>query len=375
MNGRLRPTWAEVDLGVVRANTTALRAACATAEVMAVVKADAYGHGAVEVSRATLDAGAAYLGVALVEEGVELREAGIEAPIVVLSEPPPDAAAEVVAHRLTPVVYRPSGVEAIAAAARKADLPRPFPVHLKVDTGMHRVGCTPGDAAVLAEKIAGTGSLRLEGFCTHFALADEPDEPYTGRQIAAFDQARESLSRRGLNPPVVHAANSAAIIAFPAAHYDLVRAGITVYGLPPSPAFDGALDIHPALSLRSRVVHVQDLDAGDRVSYGLRYALARRARVATVPVGYADGVPRSLAAAGGEVLVRGRRYPIAGTVTMDHIMLDAGDAEIAVGDDVVLLGRQEGEQVTATEWADRTGTIAYEIVSRIGSRVPRVFTS
>jgi len=372
VNRRLRPTWAEVDLGAIRANTATLRAACPGSVVMAVVKADAYGHGAVPVARSVVEAGATSLGVVLVEEGVELREAGIDVPIVVLSEPAPEAAAEVVARRLTPVVYSPTGVETIAAAVREAGAARTFPVHLKVDTGMHRAGCTPADAAAIAEKIAGTGALRLEGFCTHFALADEPDEPFTGQQIAAFEQALESLSRRGLNPPVVHAANSAAIVAFPRAHYDTVRAGISIYGLPPSPAFQGALDVRPALSLRSRVVHVQELEAGERVSYGLRYALARRGRVATLPVGYADGVPRNLAAGGGEVLLRGRRHPIAGTVTMDHVMFDAGDVDVAVGDEVVLIGRQEADEITATEWAERTGTIGYEIVCRIGSRVPRV---
>ncbi len=372
MSGRLRPTWAEVDLGAVRANVTTLRAACGSSEVMAVVKADAYGHGAVPVARAVVEAGAAWLGVALVEEGIELREAGVEAPIVVLSEPPLEAAVEIVDHRLTPVVYSPAAIETIAAAARLASPPRPFPVHLKIDTGMHRAGCSPADAAAIAEKVVGTGALRLEGCCTHFAMADEPDEPATGQQIAAFEQALESLSLRGLNPPVVHAANSAAIVAFPKAHFGAVRAGITVYGLPPSPPFDGALDLRPAMSLRSRVVHVQELDAGERVSYGLRYALARRSRIVTVPVGYADGVPRSLSAGGGEVLLRGRRHPIAGTVTMDHLMVDAGDTEVTVGDEVVLLGRQGGGEITATEWAERTGTIGYEIVCRIGSRVPRV---
>lgn len=371
MTGHLRPTRAEVDLGAVRANVTTLRATAGPAAVMAVVKADAYGHGAVPVARAAVEAGAAWLGVALVEEGVELREAGLEAPVVVLSEPPPDAVGEVVAHRLTPVVYSPAGIEAVAAEVRRAGVPHPFPVHLKVDTGMHRVGCPPADAAAVAEKIAGTGSLRLEGCCTHFALADEPDEPFTGEQITTFDQTLEALTRRGLNPPVVHAANSAALISFPRARYDLVRTGITVYGLAPSPAFDGVLDLRPAMSLRSRVVHVQELDAGERVSYGLRYALTRRGRVATVPVGYADGVPRNLGERGGEVLLGGRRCPIGGTVTMDHLMVDAGDAEVAVGDEVVLIGRQGDQEITAAEWARLTGTISYEIVCRIGARVPR----
>jgi alanine racemase len=368
-----RPVWAEVDLGAIRHNVHALRAAVAPSRVLAVVKADGYGHGALPAARAALDAGAASLGVALVEEGVALREGGIDAPVLVLSEPVPDAAACVVSHRLTPVVYTPGGVEALAKAVAERGRTEPLPVHLKVDTGMHRVGAATRDAVALAQQVSDHAELRLEGVCTHFAVADEPDDPYTNEQLARFDAALAELRALGIDPPVVHTANTAGALAFPRSRRDLVRAGIGVYGVPPAPALAGIVDLHPALVVKARVSHVKSLRAGSRVSYGLRYALPSDARIATVPIGYGDGVPRNLGHVGGEVLVHGRRCPIAGTVTMDQLMVDAGDLPVEPGDEVVLIGTQGRETITATEWAARLGTIAYEIVCGIGPRVPREY--
>lgn len=366
-----RPTWCDVDLGAIRANVGALLDAARPAALMTVVKADGYGHGAVPVAHAALDAGATWLGVALVEEGAELRSAGIDAPVMLLSEPPVAAAAEVVALRLTPIVYSAPGIEALAKAVAADAGDHPLPVHLKVDTGMHRVGCLPADAVARAEAIAARDELRLEGVCTHLAVADEPDNPYTAEQIARFERALADLDAAGLRPPLVHAANSAGLLAFPEARYDLARAGIATYGTPPSPALAGRVPLRPALSFRSHVTHVKELPAGSRLSYGLRYSMDRPGRVATVPVGYADGVPRGLAAAGGDVLVGGRRRRLAGTVTMDQLMVDVGDDEVDVGDEVVLIGRQGDDEVTAAEWGELMGTIAYEIVCGIGPRVPR----
>lgn len=366
-----RPAWVEVDLDAIRANVVTLRALVPPAELMAVVKADAYGHGAVPVARAALDAGAAWLGVALVEEGAELREAGIDAPVLVLSEPVPEAAEAVVARRLTPVVYTYAGVEQLAKAVARVGRDQPLGVHLKVDTGMHRVGCPPAEALALAEAITSRRELRLEGVCTHFAVADEPHDPYTREQLAAFEALLAELARAGTSVGLRHAANSAALVTLPASRLDLVRSGIAVYGVPPAPELADAVVLHPALSLKARVSHVMTLPAGERLSYGLRYRLPRASRIVTVPVGYADGVPRNLAEAGAEVLIGGKRHPIAGTVTMDQLMVDVGDAPVAVGDEVVLLGRQAAEAVTAIEWAERLGTIAYEIVCGIGPRVPR----
>ena len=369
-----RPVWAEVDLDAVRANVRTLAHFAAPAALMAVVKADGYGHGAVPVARAALDAGASWLGVALVEEGAELRAAGIDAPILVLSEPPPAAAAAVVGLGLTPVAYTPVGIEALAKAVAHADTADPLPVHLKVDTGMHRVGCMADDALALAESIAGRDELRLEGVLTHFAVADEPDNPYTAQQLDRFDGVLGDLRDAGVAFDMVHAANSAALLAFgDRARFDLVRCGIAVYGVPPAPALAGRVPLRPAMALKARVSHVKTLAAGARLSYGLRYTMPHDGSVATVPAGYADGVPRALSATGGEVVVRGRRHPIAGTVTMDQFMVDVGDAPVEVGDEVVLLGRDGDAEVTADEWADRLGTINYEIVCGIGRRVPRTY--
>jgi alanine racemase len=255
-----------------------------------------------------------------------------------------------------------------------ADGGAPLAVHLKVDTGMHRVGCAPDDARALADSIAARDELRLEGVMTHLAVADEPADPYTGEQLDRFDAVLADLRAAGVRPDLVHAANSAGLLVHgDRARYDLVRAGIAVYGVPPAPGLAGRVPLRPALALKARVAHVKELDAGARLSYGLRYTMPRAGSVATVPVGYADGVPRNLAHAGGEVLLGGARRPIAGTVTMDQLMVDAGDAAVAVGDEVVLLGRQGEHEVTADEWAERLGTIAYEIVCGIGRRVPRTY--
>jgi len=364
-----RPAWVDVDLDAVRANARALADLAAPAALLATVKADAYGHGAVPVARAALEAGATWLGVAFVEEGIELRDAGIDAPVLLLSEPPPAAAPTVVAQRLTPIVYTASGIDALGAAAAAAGVR--LPVHLKVDTGMHRVGCTPDDAVALAKGVDAHAGLVLEGMATHLAVADEADRAYTEAQLDAFDRVLVAVTETVGRPPVVHAANSAGALAYPHARYDLVRVGITLYGIAPSPVVAGAVPLLPALSLHARVAYVKELPAGARVSYGLRYTLDRPSRIATVPVGYADGVPRGLGSTGGEVLVGGRRRPIAGTVTMDQLLVDVGDDEVQVGDDVVLLGTQGDLTIDADEWATRLDTIPYEVVTRLGGRLPR----
>ena len=366
-----RPAWGEVDLDAVRANVRTLARRAAPAQLLAVVKADAYGHGAVPVARAALEAGASWLGVALVEEGAALRRAGIDQPILVLSEPPPEAAGAVVAGRLTPVVYTEVGIEALAKAVAEAPPDQPLPVHLKVDTGMHRVGCRPEDAIALADALGARPELVLEGICTHFAVADEPHRPETLTQLREFNALLDALDARGTRPPIVHAANSAALLAFPESRFDLVRVGIALYGVAPAPRLAESIPLEPVLSLRARVTYVKTLPVGTGLSYGLRYTLERTSRVATVPVGYADGVPRNLGIRGGDVLIGGRRHPIAGAVTMDQLMVDVGDAPVEVGDEVVLLGAQGEDQIKAAEWAERLGTIAYEIVTGIGPRVPR----
>jgi alanine racemase len=365
--------WSEVDLDAVRANVTALARHVAPAEVLAVVKANGYGHGAAPVARAALDAGAAWLGVARVEEGVQLRGHGIDAPVLLLSEPPVSAAEAVVTHSITPVVYTEPGIDALARAVAAFGGRDQLAVHLKVDTGMHRVGCDADDALALVGRIASSPELTLAGVCTHLAVADDPADPYTRAQLERFDAVLDALRSRGIDPGIVHAANSAAAIACPDARRDLVRVGIAVYGVAPSATFDAVVALRPALSLHARVMMVRELAAGERLSYGLRYTLPHATRIATISAGYADGVPRNLGLVGGEVIVGGRRCRIAGVVTMDQLMVDIGDAEVEVGEEVVLIGSQGDAEVTATDWAERLDTIAYEIVTGIGARVPRTY--
>ncbi len=371
-----RPTWAEIDLGAIEHNVATLRAIAEPAALMAVVKANGYGHGTVPVAEAALGAGATWLGVARVEEGAELRAAGIDAPVMLLSEPPTAVADEVVAARLTPLVGESTSLGPLAAAAARAGTT--LSVHLKVDTGMHRVGCAPGETTALARVVRDRAELSLDGIATHLAVADAPGDPFTGEQLRLFALVLDELVAAGLRPPIVHAANSAGLMAHADARFDLARVGIAVYGQPPSTAVPGIERLRPALTWRAQVTAVHDLAAGERVSYGRHYALPRAGRVLTLPVGYGDGVPRRLGLVGGEVVVHGRRRPVAGAVTMDQLMVDAGDLPVSVGDEVTLLGEQAGPDgetasVTATEWADRLDTINYEIVTGIRSRVPRVY--
>jgi alanine racemase len=364
---RFRPTFVEVDLDAVRHNVRLLKPQ--RAELLAVVKADGYGHGDAPVARAALEAGATRIGVALVEEGLGLRERGVAAPVLVLSEFPHGSEKEALAAGLTPTVYTPEGLARLSEGAGAVG--RPVGVHLKLDTGMHRVGLwPPQEAPAFARRILDAG-LGLEGLWTHFA-ASESDEAGTREQLARLLAAREALEAAGIAPSMLHAANSAATILYPEAHLDLVRPGAAVYGVDPGGGLGPRAGLRPALSWRSAVTMVKRLPAGERLSYGWRYTLDRESTVATVPVGYEDGYPRAL---GGraEVLIRGRRHRVAGTVTMDQLLVDCGDAEIAPGDEVVLLGAQGAERITAEDLAAHLGTIGYEIVTAISERVPREY--
>jgi alanine racemase len=357
----------EVDLAAVRCNVAALLAAASPAAVCAVVKADGYGHGDVPVAEAALEAGATSLAVALVAEGAGLREADLEAPILLLSEPSPDEAPELVRWGLTPTIYRHSFLEAVIAAA-----PPGYPVQVKVDTGMHRVGAPAELAMGLARRIVASG-LRLEGVWTHFAVAEE-DASFTAGQLAGLASVIGGLAAEGIHPMTAHASNTAGTLAFPQARLDMVRTGLGIYGLRPAPGLAPQVPLSPAMRIVSRVSYIQRLPAGARPSYGRRRPLASEATVVTVPIGYADGVPRRLGETGGEVLIGGRRMPFAGTITMDQILVDVGDHPVQVGDEVVLIGRQGDEEITADEWARRLGTISYEIVCGFGPRLPRRYS-
>jgi alanine racemase len=379
--GHSRPAWAEIDVEAITHNARVLSQLVRPAQLCAVVKANGYGHGAAAVARAALAGGAIGLAVALVDEGVELRRRGVRGPILLLSECGADAVDAVMAHSLTPTLYTTGGVELFSQAARR--LGQRKAVHVKVDTGMHRVGAPIADAPAILRAVADDPLLVFEGLWTHLAVADgesADDRDFTLGQLASFDAVLRDLDGAHALPTLVHAANTAGAIAYPTARYNMVRCGIGLYGCLPGPAVTAALaaagaagaTLRPALSLRARVVSVRTLEEGARPSYGRLRPLARRSVVATVPLGYADGVPRALFAKGYSVLIGGRRRPLAGMVTMDQIVVDCGDdTSVRPGDEVVLLGRQGDEEITADEWADLLGTISYEVLCGIGPRVPR----
>jgi alanine racemase len=379
---QFRPTTAWIDLDAVRHNVAAFVEHVAPSAVCAVVKADGYGHGAIECARAAVDGGATMLAVALVEEGVTLREAEIDTPILVLSEFPLGAEVAVVEYNLTPTVYSFDRIGALHAVVTKPELA----VHLKIDTGMNRVGAQPGEALALARAIDASTVLRLGGTFTHLAVADtvdwnHPNHPYTYEQLETFDNVLAQLVADGIDPGVCHAANSAGALAHPRARYDMVRLGVSMYGSDPDVgcvADTFGVALRAPMHLISRVSHVKAASAGDRVSYGLTYTLQTDSVLAIVPIGYADGVPRRLSAVGGEVLINGQRFPIAGRVTMDQIVVDCGPVDgpgavVARNDEVVLLGTQGSQTITPWDWAVKLDTIAYEITCGISKRVPRRF--
>ena len=379
--GHSRPAWAEIDLNAVAHNARVLAALAAPAELCAVVKAHGYGHGGPAVARASLAGGARRLAVALVDEGVELREHGVAGPVLLLSECGPDAVEAAIEHGLTPTLYSREAIAAFAAGARAAG--RRASVHLKVDTGMHRVGAAPEDFVALAEEIEREPTLALEGVWTHLPVADgehEEDRTYTEGQLDRFDRLVGDLAAAGIEAPLVHAANTAGAVAFPRSRFDMVRCGIGLYGYLPGQSVQRSFDaqvageaMRPAMALKARVVATRELEAGERPSYGRLRPLPARSFVATVPIGYADGVPRALFDAGYEVLIGGVRRPLAGMVTMDQIVIDCGDdASVQPGDEVVLLGAQGDETITADDWARMLGTISYEVVCGVGPRMPRV---
>lgn len=363
----MRPSHVEVDLNAIRNNVAAIAAAVAPAMLCAVVKADGYGHGDVPSAEMALEGGAQWLAVALVEEGIRLRDAGIDVPILLLSEPTVEEAPLAVKWNLVPTVYRQSFAEVLAAAV---DGGATLPVHLKVDTGMHRVGASPEDALKLAVEIAENPRLELQGVWTHFSVADE-DPEFTEEQIRRFDAFVAELAAHGIEPPLLHAANTAGGLMFPAARYSMVRAGLGIYGLRPAPDIGPQLPLQPAMRVISAVSFVRDLPQGARPSYGRRRPMPAAGKVVTVPIGYADGVYRRLSSVGGEVLIRGKRYPYAGTVTMDQIVVDVGNDAIEVGDEVVVMGAQGLGQVSAEQWAEWMDTINYEVVCNFGPRLPR----
>jgi alanine racemase len=378
--------WAEVDLGAIAGNVRELRRVTdPRAKVMAVVKADGYGHGAVEVARTALANGAEWLGVARLHEAVRLREAGLAAPLLVLGYTPPEDAGRLVEFDLRQSVYSLAAAEAYSAAAgRRGGRIR---VHLKVDTGMGRLGLVPaalarengtdpvGEGLVrAAQAIARLPGLEAEGIFTHFAASDSADKTHARGQLRLFLEVLARLARDGMEFAVRHAANSAAVIDLPESHLDLVRPGIALYGLRPSDEVDlSRIRLTPAMALKTRIIHLKQVPAGTCVSYGMTHRAPAPTVIATIPTGYADGYRRLLSSK-GEMLVGGRRVPVVGRVCMDLTMLDVGAVPSPrIEDEVVIFGRQGDEAISADDLARTLGTINYEIVCDLTPRVERIY--
>ena len=362
-----------MSLSAVRDNIRALRSIIfPSTKIMGVIKADAYGHGAAEVAGVLRHEGVMRFGVALAQEGVELRERGFDEPILILGYTPEEDFRLALHYQLTLTLYQLS--QAVALDRLAATLKRRAKVHLKVDTGMGRIGFQPGKASVDAiVQIAKLSNLELEGIYTHFAWADNQESDFTQRQFARFQNFSDELAKAGVKFSIRHAANSAATINFPETHLDMVRIGICLYGLYPDPHMvkNVKIQLNPAMQVRGRLVHIKEVPEGTPLSYGCTFITPRRSIIGTVPMGYADGVPRLLSNS-GEVLVNGIRCPIVGKVCMDQFLVDLTDLNsVAVGDEVVLVGSQGEENITADEIAEKAGTISYEIVSRMSGRLPR----
>jgi len=378
-------TWAEVNLDAYAHNIRELRRISRPpARLMAVVKANGYGHGAVEVAREALQNGAQYLGVARIDEAIPLRQAGLEIPILIFGYTPPDLAPLLIDYELTQTVYSISTASALSEQATRKG--KKIIIHLKVDSGMGRLGFllaatndTRDDIATrnsvrAIETISRLPGLTVEGIFTHFATADSAEKSYADMQLDRFMDLLTRLQKQGLEPPIRHAANSGALIDMPNSHLDMVRPGIATYGLHPSDEVNKSrVDLRPVMSLKSRVIHLKRVPPGFNISYGITFQTKNHTTIATVPVGYADGLNRLLSSR-GHMLVHGQRVPIVGRVCMDLTMLDVGEVSgVALEDEVVVFGEQGKGAVTADEIASSLDTINYEIVSTITARVPRIY--
>jgi alanine racemase len=369
-----RWAWAEVDLGAIARNVRELRALLAPGtQFMAVVKSDGYGHGALEVSRAALAAGADRLGVATVQEAIRLRAGGLTAPVQLLSEAPPTAASVLVERDVTPTVFSRAFAVALAEAAERQGKVVPF--HLKVETGMNRIGVRAEDVVEFLESLRGLPGIRLEGVFTHFATADVPGDWEFEKQTQRFARAISDLRDSGIDPGIVHAANSPATILHPETHYDMVRCGIALYGLHPAESTHGAIELEPAMSIVSRVTRVARLAMGEGVSYGFAWHAPAPTTVVTLPLGYADGVRRGLSGQ-VHVLIGGRPCRQVGRICMDQLMVEVPRGlTVEVGDEAVLVGRQGDETLSIERQAGLVSTIGYEIACGYGARLERVYQS
>ncbi|MEG3897023.1 MULTISPECIES: alanine racemase [unclassified Microcoleus] len=370
--GLCQRAWVEIDLAALTHNVKELKNLLSPhTELMAVVKADAYGHGAVAVSQTALQAGASWLGVATIPEGIELREAGIEAPILLLGATHTAQQVKAIAQwHLQPTIC--TAKQALIFSEVLADLNQSLPVHAKLDTGMSRLGTPWEEATEFVQLVKRLPNLKLASIYSHLATADSPDPAVMIEQHQRFKRAIEQIKTSGINPPRLHLANSAAALADPDLHYDLVRVGLATYGLYPAPHLQNVVDLKPAMQVKARVTQVKTIEAGTGVSYGYQFIAGRQTQIAVVGIGYADGIPRNLSNK-MQVLVRGNFVQQVGAVTMDQLMLDVTDIpDLEVGEVVTLLGKDGENKITADDWAATLGTISWEIVCGFKHRLPRV---
>jgi len=366
-----RPTLCFVDLDALCWNFRQIRSQVGPqVKILSMVKANGYGHGARAIATALAAEGSDAFGVATVEEGIELRQTGINTPILVLAGAYPEQIDQFFDHRLTPVVHDLDGLGQLDAAVHRCH--RSLHVHLKIDTGMGRLGLLAADIDSWLPIIKRLKALKIEGVFSHFSHAESVEGDYTRRQLRIFQAVIDRLRSRGIEPSVVHLANSAATITLPAAYFDMVRPGLMLYGIYPSPSMANQIALKPVLAWKTSVVQVKEVPAGTSISYGQTFITQRKSQIATLPLGYADGYPRLLSNR-GEVLVKGKRAPVVGRVCMDLTMIDVTDiGEIRQGDEVVLLGRQGDAEISADEMAAWSNTISYEILTSIGARVTRI---
>jgi alanine racemase len=368
MENQAYSTWLEIDLGAIKNNIKAVKRMTGT-KVMAMIKANGYGHGVQAVAKAASDAGAEWLGVARIEEALNLREAGITAEIMALGYTPTNMIAEAVRENIHVAIYDPEMAKAYAKQAAKVE--GRLKAHLKIETGMGRLGMSPEKAPAFLEEIQHENIIDMDGIFTHFARADEPESDSAPQQLARFTTLVDQLRKAGLCPAMVHGANSAAILNYPEAYFDLVRPGIAIYGLNPSPESVLPTEFRPALTWKARLTFLRTLPPGHGISYGSLYVTSKEERIGVIPVGYGDGFRR---VDGQEVLLRGKRVPVVGRVCMDQCMLQLDSVpEAVMEDEVVLLGKQGGLSITADDLGKRWGTVNYEVVCGLADRLPRIY--
>jgi len=367
----MRPTRVEIDLDSIAYNIHQIRKKVGNkTKIMAVMKANAYGHGAVEVAKVAIDAGAQWLAVALVEEAIQLREAGIQSPILILGSTPPDQVHEVIKYNLSQTVCSRELIETLSNEAQSWN--QTAKVHIKVDTGLGRLGIFPEEVAAFVKESSCLEGIEIEGIFTHFSVADE-DKAFTELQIKKFKEVISNLEREKIHIPLKHAANSAAVVGFASSYFNLVRPGIILYGLYPSPEMNRTIPLKPAMSFKTKITYLKRVPAGYSLSYDRTFTTERKSLIAILPVGYADGYPRALSNK-GEVLIKGKRAPVVGMICMDMTLVDVTHIpDVKIGDEVVLFGKQNGAQISADEIASKSDLINYEILCGISKRVPRIY--